>query len=170
MAWNKPLYNCILAILSVGFFILGWQVHQPTPVSTDTISDGPDFTVMTPYLHMAYGEVGEPDSCPPADTSDDYVCIYKLAHDTLDKADALAQKLLLAVPASSTDQFEGFYDSLRANVRSAQKARDGYFDGICDLDELLIYGGSGMGLEREACRFYYADQYLKVLQKLEAKL
>src|SRR3989338_6958192 len=165
---NRLIYIFILAITSVGFFALGWYVHQPTTVSTDPIMDGPLFSEMTPYLHIVYGDVGEPDSCPPTNTSDDYVCIYKLSHDTLDKADALAQKLIEA-KQKSPDQFVEFYQDLPAQVRSTQKARDAYFDGICELDAMIIYGGSGMGLEREACRYYYADQYLKVLQKLEKK-
>ena len=163
---KRLIYIAIVVIASVGFFSAGWYLHQPVP-SPDTMTpDGPYFTLGTPYLHTAYGAVGQPDSCPPTDTSDDYVCIYKLAHDTLDKADALAQKLLQS-PTISPSQFPEFYKELPASIKSAQKARDAYFDGICDLDMMAIYGGSGMDLEREACRYYYAKQYLNVLQKIE---
>ena len=163
---TKIIYISITALASIGFFFVGWYTHQPTPA---TIPDGPYFTEMTPYLHLVYGDVGEPDSCPPTDTSDDYVCIYKLSHATLEKADTLAQKLIGA-KQKNPGQFTAFYEELPAKVRSAQKARDTYFDGICELDEMIIYGGSGMGLEREACRYYYAKQYLNVLQKLESQL
>lgn len=161
---DKLLYTTILVLLSLGFFLVGSLTHQHTPVSiVYNAPDGPNFTEATPYLHTVYGS--EDGYCPPTNTSDDYVCIYKLAHSTLDKADALAQKLMNASPATSTDEY---IQDLRANVLSAQKARDGYFDAICNLDEMVIYGGSGMDLEREACRHYYAEQYLKVLQKLES--
>src|SRR3989344_4981665 len=150
---NKLFYISILAIISTGFFYAGWYLHKEAPLSTNMAPDGPYFTEMTPYLHIVYGDVGEPDSCPPTNTSDDYVCIYKLSHTALAEADALAQKLIEASPENNTEQYEGYYDELHTNVRSAQRVRDAYFDAICGLDELFIYGGSGMGLEREACRY-----------------
>jgi len=164
---TRLLYSCLLIILCAGFFSLGWHLHQPPVTSNDLTPDGPYFTEATPYLHIVYGYVGEANTCPPTNTSDDYVCIYKLSHTALEEADALARKLIETSPEKNAPQHEGYYDELHTNVRAAQGARDVYFDAICGLDELFIYGGSGMGLEREACRYYYANQYLKVLQKLE---
>ncbi|MEN9524072.1 MAG: hypothetical protein RL536_141 [Candidatus Parcubacteria bacterium] len=167
MAWNKIIYIFILVILSGGFFYLGRYTHQPSPVPT---IDGPLFAEATPYLHTVYGDINEPNTCSPSESvPDQYVCIYKLSHSVIDQADALAQKLIEA-KQKNPDQFAEFYKDLPAQVRSAQKARDAYFDGICELDSMAIYGGSGMGLEREACRYYYAKQYLNILQKIESKL
>ncbi len=163
---RRIIYIVILAVVSAGFFSAGWYLHRPVQMTNETLQDSPLFSEPTPYLHLAYGDVGEPNSCPPTNTSDDYVCIYKLSHDTLDKADVLAQKLTQSIPVSP-DQFADFYKELPINIKSAQKARDAYFDAICDLDMMAIYGGSGMDLEREACRYYYAKQYLNVLQKME---
>ena len=157
----KLSYILILVILSAGFFYAGWYVHQPAPISTGTVVYGPDLSLPEPYLPFAY------EQCPNVDTSDDYVCIYKLSHSTLAEADALAQKLFLASPVKNTEQFAGYYDDLHTRVQSAQKTRDGYFNSICNLDEMLVYGGSGMDLEREACRYYYAQQYLGLLKSLE---
>jgi hypothetical protein len=160
---KKIIYIVILVTLAVGFFFVGWHVHYVILTSAGRISNGPFFTKLTPYLHLVYGE----GKCSNVNTSDDYVCIYNLSHSMLTEADILANKLMQTSPAMNSDQAVGFYDVLHTNIQTAQKVRDAYFDAICDLDEMLIYGGSGMGSEREACRYYYAKQYLDLLKSLE---
>lgn len=160
---KKFIYIVVLLILSVGFFFIGWYVHYIILTSTSRVSSGPFFAELTPYLHLVYGK----GKCSNVNTSDDYVCIYNLSHSLLAEADILASKLMQTSPAISSDQASGFYDVLHTNIQTAQKARDAYFNAICGLDEMLIYGGSGMDLEREACRYYYAEQYLDILKSLE---
>jgi hypothetical protein len=65
---KKLLYILILTIVSGGFFALGWHLHQPPVAPADDTPDGPLFSLGTPYLHIVYGDVGEPDSCPPTNT------------------------------------------------------------------------------------------------------
>jgi hypothetical protein len=149
---TKLLYISLLTILCIGLYGLGRYEHVTATPAVIT-EDGPDFTAPTPYLHLVYGDGG----CPNVDVSDDYGCIYKLSHSTLEHTDMIAAGLI-ADPATPK--------VLLARLKAAQSARDAYFDGVCGLDEMLIYGGSGMDLEHEACRYYYARQYLNVLQKL----
>lgn len=118
--------------------------------------------------------------CPDdTNVSDRYVCIYDLASVTIAQADALVQKLIAEAPVrlkevsgSSSGPMsweyggELFLKDLPAAVLAAQNARDGYFDAVCRLDEMTLYGGSGADLEREACRYHYAKQYLAALQQL----
>lgn len=160
---KKLIYIAILMILSVGFFFIGWYMHYILSTSAGRVSSGPFFTELTPYLHLVYGD----GKCSNVNTSDDYVCIYNLSHSLLEEADILANKLIQTSPVINSDQALGFYDVLHTNIQTAQRTRDAYFDAICDLDEMLIYGGSGMDLEREACRYYYTEQYLNILKALE---
>lgn len=156
---TKLLYLFLLAVLSTGFFFLGWYIHQP---NTGGMEYSPDFSSRTPFLALAY------DSCPPnVSVPEEYACIYKLSHSTLDEADTLANKLIQALPTKSTLQDQSFYDELHNGVRSAQKARDSYFDGVCDTDMLLLDGGTGATSEREACRYYYVLKYLNTLKSLD---
>ncbi|MEK7194262.1 MAG: hypothetical protein AAB660_01045 [Patescibacteria group bacterium] len=153
------LLLCLTIVLSTGFFFLGWYMHQPT---TTGMEYAPDFTSRTPFLALAY------DACPPnVAVPEMYACIYKLSHSTLDEADILAKELIQTSPEKNTEQHAGFYESLHANIQSAQKTRDTYIDGVCDLDMMLIYGGTGATSEREACRYYYALKYLNTLKSLD---
>ena len=145
---KKYLYIAAIVATIAGGGIV-YVLHTIPTVAT--IRDAPDFNSATPYLHLVR------ESCPETDVSDDYVCIYRLSHSTLAAADALANKLIADPPVPT---------ELPEQIRAAQKVRDTYFDGVCGLDEMLIYGGSGMDLEREACRYYYAQEYLQILQHL----
>ncbi len=160
----KLLYLSLLPIIAIGFFFLG-QIHKPMPVAADGIDYVPDFSSRTPYLALTY------DQCPPnVSVPEEYTCIYNLAYSTLDKADVLANKLMQTSSTKDGEQMDGFYDSLHKSVQSAQKARDTYFDAVCDADSLLVYGGSGILSEQRACMYFHAKQYLNVLQKLQSSL
>jgi len=61
----------------------------------------------------------------------------------------------------------GYYNGLHVTVRSAQKARDAYLDAVCGLNGLLSYGGTAMGSDIQACRYYYAQLYPNLLTELD---
>lgn len=160
---NKILYILIGAILATTAGVV-FFTHQ-APATAETIQQVPDFSSRTPYLALTF------DACPQnVSVPDEYSCIYNLAYSTLDEADALANKLLHASSATNGEQMAGLYDSLHKSVQSAQKARDTYFDAVCDADSLLIYGGTGILSEQRACMYYYANQYLNTLKSLQRSL
>lgn len=137
----------------------------------------PDFTQKTPFLNIISG-------CPAdINVNDLFVCISKLVDKTSAEADTLANKLitqssirLREITSTTTGpvsfQYGGadFLRNLPDLVRQAQKNRKQYISSVCNLDQLNIFGGSGMDLEREACRQYYTKQYLNILKNLEGGL
>lgn len=171
----KLFYVLLTAILCVGAYSLGLNAQKPLAVPLMAEKPNPvcrpDFDQRTPYLDIAY------ERCPNVDTADDYICIAKLAETTLADADSIAQKIINTTPdntkfapwgyAGSASEFMG---ELSKSVIDAQRSRDAYFDSICNLDMMFIYGGSGMNLEREACRYYYAQQYLNIMEKMQSGL
>jgi len=159
---SKLLYICLLAIFSAGFYLLGSYTHQTAPISTYTIAQAVNSDPRQFYSSFVDGP------CPFVNTPDTEACITSLASSTLAEADTLAHKLAEASPGTNTDQFvASYYDELRASVRSAQKARNTYLDAICGLNGLLSYGGTGMGSDIQACRYYYAQLYLNLLKDLD---
>ena len=160
---HKIIYMGIGSILtliaSVVFF-----VHQ-APATAEIVQQAPDFSSRTPYLALTY------DQCPPnVSVPEEYTCIYNLAYSTLDEADTLANKLVNTSPSSDGERMASFYDSLHKSVQSAQKAKDAYFDSVCEADSMLIYGGTGVLSEQRACMYYYAGQYLNTLKGLQRSL
>ena len=89
---------------------------------------------------------------------DEYGCVRKLANTTVDETNALADKLI-AIPTLPKD--------VLVTLQKAQKAMDPFTDNICGLDAVKIYNGTGVLLEIEACRYYYARQYLDILKGVE---
>ncbi len=150
---------CILAILSVGFLFL--LCHTKTvQIETDTSELSPYWwQVHEPYLSLL-------DQCRNGTVPDNYACVYKLAHSTLKEADAIAEKLIQASPSVNTKYIPEFYEVLPGKVQVTQKVKDAYFDAFCDLDSMLMYGGTGSTTEREACRYFYAEKYLDLLKSL----
>jgi hypothetical protein len=160
---NKIFYILIGALLTTTAGVVLFT-HQ-APVIAEVTQQVPDFSSRTPYLALTY------DQCPPnVSVPEEYTCIYNLAYSTLDEADTLANKLMHASASTDGEQMDGFYDSLHKSVESAQKARDTYFDAVCDADSMLIYGGSGILSEQRACMYYYAGQYLNTLKGLQRSL
>jgi hypothetical protein len=196
MLHKVSLFLLIAALLSAGSFWLGTtQVRTEivqTEVSVDTttkpndpdnadridsdaIKPVPDFSDSTPFFSVA------PVECRETNVSDGYACIFKYADTAVASADALAKKLITRAPqrlkeldsdpeAPITFEYGGsdFLTDLPDGVQMAQESRDKYLKGICGLDSMKIYGGSGMDLEQQACRYYYANQYLQILKRLEA--
>lgn len=159
---NKLLYTGTMVILSAGFYLLGSFTHQPTPVPINSDLQASNSDPRQFYSSFTDG------LCPFVNTPDTEVCITRLATSTLAEADILANKLTQSSPENKENQFEViYYDSLHANVQSAQKARDTYFDAVCGLNGLISYGGTGMGSDIEACRYYHAQLYLNLLRKLD---
>jgi len=160
---NKILYILIGVILATTAGLVFF--YQKSPATADVVQQVPDFSSRTPYLALTYGQ------CPPnVSVPDEYACIYNLAYSTLDEADTLANKLLYTSSATNGEQMVGFYDSLHKSVQSAQKARDAYFDALCEADSVLVYGGTGILSEQRACQYYYASQYLNTLRSLQRSL
>ena len=174
----KLLYVGLAAILCVGSYTFGVSAKRPVLVpavpETAELKCGPDFGKDTPYLDQIR------NTCPNVDTADDYVCIAKLSNEIVTDANAQTVALITNAqeaikerttkdgvpPAYASD----FLSELPASIKAAQKSRDGYVDTICNLDSMLIYGGTGANLEREACRYYYTQQYLELIKKIREKL
>lgn len=189
---RKDILIAILIVVGVLAFSSGFiylknksvpPAESPATVTDKTDKTGgelerqetPDFTNPTPFLLLA------PEDCQDLSVSDEYVCIVEYASTTFNAVDALEIKLIagaserlkavLLKPKEYPMSWEyggpDFLQDLPIGINMTQKNRDVYFDGICGLDAMVIYGGTGMDLEFEACRYYYAKQYLNVLQRLE---
>lgn len=141
----------------------------------NTVKKVPQITTSTPFMDMAL-------ECPDnTSVSDRYVCLYELAEKTETEATVLAQKLIIEAPirlqeikttntgpASFEYGGEDFLENLPVLVKNTEKAKGDYIQNICGLAQMNIFGGSGMDLEGEACRFHFTNQYLQILKKLEA--
>ncbi len=137
----------------------------------------PDFTESTPFMNTM-------SQCPSdINVSDRFVCISKLAETTDMEADTLANKLITQAPVRLKEITsknvgpapfeyggEDFLKALPEVVGEAQKRKNEYIVSVCNLAQMNIFGGSGMDLEAEACRYYYTEQYLKILKNLEGGL
>ncbi len=118
--------------------------------------------------------------CPDTNTSDMYVCLYNLAETINKEADTLANKLITQAPirlkeiittqkgpASFVYGGKDFLTDLPIQVEKAQKAKDDYINSVCNLNSMKIYGGSGVDLEIEACKYHFTNEYLQILKNLE---
>jgi len=152
---NKIIYAIVLVLSSTLFFFIGWytQKLQQENISESQVLNQPDpgpmFDYFQPHLFLTSSE------CEPTNTPDWYVCVSQLADKTTAEADALAVKL---------SQGAG---EMSQKIQQVQKNIQSYIDAFCDLDGMLVQGGTGTGLEVEACRNYYASSYLKLLRSLE---
>ena len=121
--------------------------------------------------------------CPDINTSDRYVCLHNLTEATNKEADVLADKLITQAPIRLREIIttqtgpvsfvyggKDFLTDLPIQVEKAQKAKDEYINSICNLDSMKIYGGSGMDLEIEACKYHFTNEYFQILKKLEGGL
>jgi len=121
--------------------------------------------------------------CPDTNTSDRYVCLHNLAETTNKEADALVDKLITQAPirlkeitktqtgpVSFVYGGRDFLTDLPIQVEKAQKAKDDYINSVCNLNSMKIYGGSGVDLEIEACKYHFTNEYLQILKKLEGGL
>ena len=115
--------------------------------------------------------------------SEQFSCIYKLAEETRMEADTMAQKLISQAsirfneivirntgPAPFVYGGSDFLKDLPEQVKKAQVAKDEYINSVCNLTSMTIYGGSGMDLEQNACRYYFTNEYLQILKSLESGL
>ena len=150
---QKGPYILIVGIALAIIVSVYFGSHPVT--SPDTTIYGPDFASATPFRAFTL------DQCSPADLTipDEFACVFKLANATVDEANMLADKLI----AVSTKLPEGTSEA----IQKAQKAMGAFTDSVCDLDAVKIYGGTGMRLETEACRYYYSKQYLDILKGIE---
>jgi hypothetical protein len=180
---NALIFATLLAtiiIISVGFFLRKEAPIAELPHRTQKEVMKPDFSTATPFLSLM-----EQSKCSSENlsVSDQYRCIAAITKNTLNEIDVLADKLISTSLKRSLEtktaknspmpwEFGGkdFLDELPVNVKSAQSARDAYLDSICVLDAMKIYGGSGTDLEVESCKYYYAQQYLKIIKSLESWL
>lgn len=122
--------------------------------------------------------------CPSdINTSDRFVCLSRLARATDDEANALAEKLISQSPIRleeiNTTEIgpfafvyggSDFLTVLPIQVKKAQLAKDEYIESICNLTSMTIFGGSGMDLEQNACKYHFTNEYLQILRSLEGGL
>lgn len=122
--------------------------------------------------------------CPDnVSVPEQFSCLNKLADVTNKEADALADKLISQAPIRLEEIADkkigpvsfvyggsNFLTDLPVRVKRAQQIKDEYINSICNLTSMTIYGGSGMDLEQNACRYYFTNEYLQILKSLEAGL
>lgn len=122
--------------------------------------------------------------CPNnVSVSEQFSCLYNLADATDKEANILAEKLISQAPirlAEITIKKTGpvsfvyggsdFLINLPVQVKRAQQAKDEYIKSVCNLTSMTIYGGSGMDLEQNACKYYFTNEYLQILKSLEGGL
>jgi hypothetical protein len=122
--------------------------------------------------------------CPnTVSVSEQFSCLYKLAEATEKEADTLAQKLITQAPirleeittkntgpVSFVYGGEDFLKALPVQVKRAQQVKDEYISSVCGLTSMTIYGGSGMDLEQNACKYYFINEYLQIFKSLEGGL
>jgi len=174
----KFIVVSLIIILSVTSYLFGEYRALHRVIDSTRTRQEPNFSVSTPYLGLVVQQCSD-----DINVSDRFVCIADLASTTLVAADTIADKLIIQSPkrlkeltsvkdAPMSWEYGGeeFLKNLPQGVLSAQEARDKYFNGVCGLDSMVIFGSSGIGLEIEACRYYYAKQFLAVLQRLEGGL
>lgn len=172
----KLFYALLTAILCVGAYLLGLKSYGPkstakTIEKTDHVLNEPDFNSRESFIGLAYGD------CPSTNVPDEQNCVADLAEATIADADKLADKLIALAPAriKQIDSGEkviqdweyGDLVGMADSIRAAQEARDGYINSACNLDALKIYGGTGSTIEFNACKYYYAKQYLKILEGID---
>ncbi|HOI97678.1 MAG TPA: hypothetical protein PLA19_04205 [Candidatus Pacearchaeota archaeon] len=171
----KLLYLLLIAILCAGAYLVGLNAHRPKAAETierkTQISNEPDFDSREPFISLTYND------CPQTNVPDEQNCVVDLAENTIVEADKLADKLI-ALGSKRIEQLDsgvkpmqdweyGDLVGMADSIRAAQEARDNYFDSVCGLDVTKIYGGTGMGIEFNACRYYYGKQYLKILEGID---
>lgn len=123
--------------------------------------------------------------CPSdTNTSDRFVCLYNLADAIKKETNTLAEKLISQAttrlqeikinddgPAPFEYGGEDFLTALPIQIEKAQKNKDEYINSVCNLSSMSsIFGGSGMDLEQEACRYYFTNEYLQILKNFKINL
>jgi len=171
----KIIYIFVVVFLCSLAYCLGLNAHKTaTNVSLpeNVIVPGEiNFDEAEPFIAVTY------DACPPKNVPEEQNCVVELAETTITKADDLANKLIALAPKRieqinsgelPVQRWEnGDLVGLPAKIKAAQEARDGYFNKVCELDTEKIYGGTGMIIEFNACRYYYAKQYLEILKGID---
>lgn len=171
----KPFYLLLTAILCAGAYSIGLNAHRPMAAEVIEkkiqISNEPNFNNREPFIDLTYND------CPQTNVPDEQNCVVDLAENTIAEANKLANKLIALGPKriEQIDSGEkpmqdweyGDLVGMADSIRAAQEARDSYFNSVCGLDVVKIYGGTGSAIEFNACRYYYARQYLKILEGID---
>lgn len=118
-----------------------------------------------------------------ASVSEQFFCLYQLAEVTEKEANILAEKLISQAsirleeintekigPVSFVYGGADFLTALPVQVSKAQQVKDEYIKSICNLTSMTIFGGSGMDLEQNACKYYFNNEYIQILKSLERGL
>lgn len=169
------LYIFLVATLCLGSFLLGSKINKPetkmATIDSKQIDGEPDFNSREPFIKLTLAD------CPETNVPDEQNCVADLTKATIVDADKLADKLIALAPVriKQIDSGEkeiqdweyGDLVEIPASIEAAQEVRDGYFNSVCKLDALKIYGGTGSTIEFNACKYYYAKQYLKILEGID---
>ena len=165
---KKITYSVWIVLLLITAFSLFFSYYR---LSKQNLSDNDSF------MDTVY-------QCPDdTSTSDRFVCLSNLADKTTKEADALADKLITQAPIRLNEISKNdtgpisfvyggkdFLINLPIQVKKAREVKDEYINSICNLASMKIYGGSGMDLEQNACKYLFTEDYLQVLKNLEAGL
>lgn len=166
--WAAPIIIVLIMITGLLIFVVSSLKNNTSEEVLETSSS-------TPFMDLAL-------LCPQdTNTSDRYSCLAKLADKTDAEAKVLANKLISQAPIRLKEinttntgpvvfEYGGsdFLENLPILVKKTEKFKDDYITNICNLAAMNIYGGSGMDLEFQACRYFFINKYLEILKRLEA--
>lgn len=158
---SKFIYILVVAGFSVGSFFLGWYMH-PKDITTP-VEPGISYSdVYVSYFSLV------PKECHKGNTPGDYACVAGLAGIVISEADELSTKLLKTSPETDNPYMhEGYYENLHEYLQLVRNNKNAYLDSFCELDGMLVYGGTGIMSEIASCRYYYARQYLNILKIID---
>ncbi len=119
--------------------------------------------------------------CPnDTSTSDMFSCIKNITDVAVNDSEILSKKLISQAsirleqiknknigPASFEYGGEDFLTMLPIQIKKAEEVKDQYINSVCNLASMNIFGGSGMDLEQNACKYYFINEYIQILKTLE---
>ena len=119
--------------------------------------------------------------CPDdMNVSDRFSCIYKLNEKTNSETNELVKKIISQAPLRLKEirggdvgplSFEyggeDFLTNLPVVIKKVEESRNQFIESVCISSSMIIFGGSGMDLEKNACMYFFNKQYLEIIKNLE---
>lgn len=176
--------GALTMLLVGGAIILGtlyWKGEQITVLEVDDATADQQELELKEYAKSLKSDLyldKEIEDCPDSLTvSDQYACLHALVITMETEARELENSLISlaqrGIDDTSSERMswepggEIFLSMLPERVNAARSSVQGYIQSYCDLDQMKLQGGSGMDLEREACRMFLIKNYIELLRSLE---
>lgn len=157
-----------------------WKTNEPQILEIDETAAKRQETELKEYVLQTRPELYLDllADCPESElsVSDRYACLSALAKDKENSARMLEaeitslahqgilnseNKKMLWEPGGQI-----FLQELPKRIEATSKSADVYIQDYCELDQMKLQGGSGMDLEREACKIELFEDYLELLETL----